>query len=277
MILYYPIAIYLAYQVYYFSTQATQHYQISISYLNISNQSELAWKTLLEALTLNLYEGASEIRDKITLATEQANVFLDDATYYAIYFSVASALFFSYLIFIKKASKNQLIIHSSVLAFICLLVGITSTMLSIIAFRDLPVIGMVVFKFESKTVLSVLQTFLDNQKYFIFILILLFSVMIPIMKLIVSLIVAVFGVKKTTKKFIYMVNVIGKWSMTDVFVVAVLLAFFTMNIDKSTDAWLGHGLYFFAIYSILSIIIGQIINNNFSVNDGEESINEAKA
>ena len=164
------------------------------------------------------------------------------------------------------------------LAFICLAVGISSTMLNLIAFRELPVIGMVVFKFESKTVVSVLDTFWQHQKYFVFTLILLFSVMVPLVKLTLSLVIAI---KQRTDaiKSIMFLNDIGKWSMTDVFVVAILLAFFSINIDKSTDAWLGHGLYFFAIYSILSIIIGQLIYNKqrFSVDEVKEKKHETKA
>ncbi len=278
MIIYYPIAIYLAYRVYYFSSQANLHYQTSISYLNFSSQSELAWKSFLEALSLNLYDGASEIRDNIIISSEQAVSALNNATNYSIVFTILSFLYFIYLIFIKKTTKNQIIIHSIFLAFICLVVGISSTMLNLIAFRDLPVIGMVVLKFESKTVFTVLETFWLHSKYFVFTLILLFSVIVPIIKLSLSFLIALNVKSKNTSKFTSFLNAIGKWSMTDVFVVSILLAFFSMNIDESTDAWLGHGLYFFAIYSILSIIIGQLINNihSLSVDEVKEIKDETK-
>jgi len=46
---------------------------------------------------------------------------------------------------------------------------------------------------------------------------------------------------------------IGKWSMTDVFVVAVLLAFLATSGNGLTDARLGPGLYFFAAYGLLTL------------------------
>ncbi len=47
---------------------------------------------------------------------------------------------------------------------------------------------------------------------------------------------------------------IGKWSMADVFIVALLLANLSLNTDEYTDAKMQMALYFFSIYVILSII-----------------------
>ena len=43
--------------------------------------------------------------------------------------------------------------------------------------------------------------------------------------------------------------------MTDVFVVAILLAFLANKSNELTDARLGPGLYFFAAYGLLSMVI----------------------
>ena len=47
--------------------------------------------------------------------------------------------------------------------------------------------------------------------------------------------------------------------MTDVFVVAVLLAFLAARTEQLTDAKLGTGLYFFAAYGVLSLAAGQLM------------------
>lgn len=44
--------------------------------------------------------------------------------------------------------------------------------------------------------------------------------------------------------------------MADVFVIAVLLAFFAMGGHEFTDAWVGPGVDFFAAYCILSMWAG---------------------
>ena len=56
---------------------------------------------------------------------------------------------------------------------------------------------------------------------------------------------------------------IGRWSMTDVFVVAILLAVLAGQAGDSTDAWLGHGLWFFAVYAILSTWLGRRLNATY--------------
>jgi len=56
-----------------------------------------------------------------------------------------------------------------------------------------------------------------------------------------------------------LIKAIGRWSMTDVFVVAILLAFLTADTAQLTDATLGAGLYFFAGYGLLSIAAGHMM------------------
>ena len=67
------------------------------------------------------------------------------------------------------------------------------------------------------------------------------------------------------------VDLIGKWSMTDVFVVAVLLAFLALGDQGLTRAEVGPGLYFFAAYGVLSLVAGQMIvaRKRELVGDGE--------
>ena len=86
--------------------------------------------------------------------------------------------------------------------------------------------------------------------------------LIPLLKMFLSLLVVLLREEKFKKLFLSFIHIIGKWSMTDVFVIAILLSFFTMNVDETTDAWLGHGLYFFAAYSILSIVSGHVISKH---------------
>ena len=50
-----------------------------------------------------------------------------------------------------------------------------------------------------------------------------------------------------------LVHAIGKWSMADVFVVAVLLAMLALGRDPATRAATGPGLYFFAGYCLLAL------------------------
>jgi len=68
------------------------------------------------------------------------------------------------------------------------------------------------------------------------------------------------GTRKSIASYsLRLIRNIGKWSMADVFVVALLLTFFIVNKDKSTDAAVQTGLYFFLCYVILSMIASHLL------------------
>ena len=53
---------------------------------------------------------------------------------------------------------------------------------------------------------------------------------------------------------------IGKWSMLDVFVVAIVVTYFSMKESGQTDANLQIGVYYFSIYVVLSMICTMILS-----------------
>jgi len=55
-------------------------------------------------------------------------------------------------------------------------------------------------------------------------------------------------------------KMIGKWSMVDVFVVAVFLVYLTSNNADVTKAEIEVGLYFFLAYVIVSMILSLSAN-----------------
>lgn len=136
--------------------------------------------------------------------------------------------------------------------------------------------------------LSILATVSElwrEQRYLVSILIFVFSVIIPLVK--TTLVTCVYFMQQsaTQKNAIAIVAAIGKWSMADVFVVAVFLAilstnhaqtkemhelaFFGMKIafEMSTQTMsnVGQGFYFFVAYCVLSLLGSQVILK--SVND----------
>ena len=56
-----------------------------------------------------------------------------------------------------------------------------------------------------------------------------------------------------------LISVISKWSMADVFVVAILVAFFTAKATAELQSSLHDGFYWFTAYCITSIISGQCL------------------
>jgi uncharacterized paraquat-inducible protein A len=120
--------------------------------------------------------------------------------------------------------------------------------MTIEVFKDLPVVGHTIFKYESKSIWATIATLWEIDRYFIAVMVGLFSVVIPVIKTI-AVYISLFY-----KKSIHIMNFIGKWSMADVFIVALLLTNLTLNTDEYTDAEVQIAVYFFAMYVIFSII-----------------------
>ena len=136
------------------------------------------------------------------------------------------------------------------------------------------------------SIIATVQELLDDQRVLVAALIFLFSVCIPIVKTtLVS--IAYFKPGTVIERRLYsVVSNIGKWSMADVFVVAIFLAIlstnhvettashifsvfgFKLSFDVSTQTLsaAGEGFYYFTAYCILSLIgthLAQSASNKF--------------
>ena len=154
---------------------------------------------------------------------------------------------------------RRLALHLHGVAALCLLVGLAAPMLTVVAQRDVAVLGTVVLQFQSKSILGTVRDLLAGGGVFVGILLALFSVAVPTGKLMVSMLALLASGAPLRAACTRLVRVIGKWSMTDVFVVAVLLAFLASGQGGLTDARLGPGLYFFAAYGLLSMVGGLLL------------------
>jgi hypothetical protein len=129
------------------------------------------------------------------------------------------------------------------------------------------------------SIIGTVQELLNDGRAFVAVLIFAFSVIIPLTK--TSLITAVYFAKSVEfqGKIAKFVAAIGKWSMADVFVVAIFLAvlstdhgqtaqqnqlsFFGMSLDfeisTQTLSNVGMGFYYFVAYCIVSLIGSQLM------------------
>ena len=91
------------------------------------------------------------------------------------------------------------------------------------------------------------------------------------MKLISSIVILLNPLSKYSKNAVNVVNKIGKWSMADVFVAGVFLAYFSfsnMNVGVETSAKTLIGLYFFLGFVILSILSSYFVKKANDNNGG---------
>lgn len=132
------------------------------------------------------------------------------------------------------------------LAILLLLIGLAA-----------PIITLKKFILVENTfsVLSGAVELLQNGQYFLFLLIAGFSVVLPILKLSVlyRLVSHKEAMQPGVRKLLHWMHLYGKWSMLDVFVVAVLVV--AVKLGALVDVEMRYGLYAFAGSVLLTMFI----------------------
>lgn len=120
--------------------------------------------------------------------------------------------------------------------------------------------GKTYFYYQNKGILDVVSLLWNNQNKLVAIAIGLFSIIIPCIKLLMTLyLLFVPSGNSFTKRFL---TFISKWSMADVFVLAMFLAYMSFaNISAGvqTESNLLYGIYFFGAYVLISIFLGTLL------------------
>jgi hypothetical protein len=172
-------------------------------------------------------------------------VTLRQKTYNYAYGMLATIVLFVALWWLLKNKPElltTLFLFSVFAAFILLVVGVTTSMIELDArlkTLNFQLIGSTVsfpdevLFFQSKSILSVVKILIDTGKIdmvIVGVLILCFSIFFPVSKLVCACIHLLGGKKLATNKVIeFFAFKSGKWSMADVTVVAIMMAYIGLN------------------------------------------------
>lgn len=237
-----------------------------------SERADTKLKRVLEWLSLGLYQGASEKVERVQSLNEIA-AYHQRRVEWSSWLLLGLSLAF---LIVKStrarrfpdASQRELALHLIGVSAVFLLVGVVAPMLTVVAQTQVTLLGEVMFQYESRSIIGTAGHLASGGNLLVASMLFLFSVLIPVAKLLLSF-VALGKFTEASKRFaLISIQFIGKWSMTDVFVVAVLLAFLSTESKTFTDASLGPGLYFFAGYGLLSLIGGQVLIRLEGANGG---------
>ncbi len=261
--LYYAVALALATVIIANANDASRAYESVSAHETISAKTDRALREILETLSLGIYGGGTELAEQVSDAVDVAQYHEARATgtgWLLLGFSVA---FLAVVIATEEHGRRKesptIIRHLFGVSSIFLLVGLLAPILTVVAHEEIALLGRVVLQYESKGIVTTIHKLFLVTNYFLAVLLLLFSVLFPVLKILLSLVALELGHSRTRRARVLLVKIIGRWSMTDVFVVAVLLAILTADTAQLTDATLGPGLYFFAGYGLLSIAAGQMM------------------
>ncbi len=157
------------------------------------------------------------------------------------------------------SKRNLIALVLTIVSLIVLYPGLTVPMLRISIAPELPLIGKTVFYEQTQSILQTVETLYNTQNKLVAALILLFSVVIPVTKGLIMIVVLSIKNRKIKLGLYKVVFAIGKWSMADVFVVGVFIAFLSTQSNSSIDAALLPGFNYFVAYCIVSLAAIQLV------------------
>ena len=110
------------------------------------------------------------------------------------------------------------------------------------------------------SVLSGIQNLYDDKQYFLAFIIFFFSIVFPVIKLCSLGILWVVRLKEEHQKSIlYWLELLGKWSMLDVFVVAVIVVSVKLGVLATAEP--RRGIYVFGAAILVSMMVTFLADN----------------
>ena len=143
--------------------------------------------------------------------------------------------------------NNRIATFLILLSFALLIPGLIQPLLTITASIEMMGIKRELFT-ETRSIVQTVRSLHESGNYFVAGLILLFSIVVPFAKG-TALLVAL-ALKDQSRRFI---DAISKWSMADVFLVGVYVAYLSAKATDNLDAEIHRGFYYFTAYCLVSI------------------------
>jgi len=221
-----------------------------VGQMSAGKLAEFQLKELAETFSLGFYENDKKKN------LEQLRILGDEhkkkSQEYTLYFMLLLlGILGSYFLLSLRAFT----FFGSLASLVTLVFGLITPIMMVTIHKEVEYLGDVVLSFESKGVIGSISKLFENGDAVVALVILLFSVLIPTVKILSLLFVSVFMKSKFAHGIVKFFKMIGKWSMVDVFVVATFLVYLTVDKGDVSRAEVEVGLYFFLAYVIVSMLV----------------------
>ena len=156
--------------------------------------------------------------------------------------------------------RNKISLFLIIISLICLYPGLTNPILTLEIGAELPLVGKMTFYERTQNILETIETLFKENNELVAVLILFFSIVVPLLKAIILLMVLFFKQIKKRLNLYRFVYAIVKWSMADVFVVCVFLAYLATQSNEGIHAELEDVFYYFTAYCLISLASIQVMS-----------------
>jgi paraquat-inducible protein A len=221
-----------------------------VGYLGAKAQAEYKLKSLAESFSLGLYKNEQKAQlQKLQSLQKQHRTAALRYTLYAM--GILVVMVGAYFVLSLRAFT----FFGALSALVMLIFGLITPILMVTIHKEVEYLGDVVLSYESKGVIGSITKLFHSGDHVVGVVILLFSVLVPLIKTLSLLFVSLFMESRLAHKIVKFFKMIGKWSMVDVFVVATFLVYLTANKGDVSRAEVEVGLYFFLAYVIVSMLV----------------------
>ena len=118
---------------------------------------------------------------------------------------------------------------------------------------------------KTQSILGTVKELANNNNLFVAALVGLFSIVIPSLKLLLQLLYCCLPLNGFKQKLDLVICALSKWSMVDVFVIALIVTYLAGNAHGKSgellvmNAQFGEGFWYFSAYCIFAIIASNLI------------------
>jgi paraquat-inducible protein A len=144
-------------------------------------------------------------------------------------------------------------------SFACLVPGLWLPALTLDITPVLPFLGKMTLYNQTRSIIGTVRNLYDTGNLLVAGLILLFSVVVPVAKGLSLLYVLALKNAPFRRQLLRFVSAIGKWSMADVFVMGIFLAYLATGAAVGVTAQLHRGFWYFLGYCLLSVASAQMM------------------
>lgn len=148
--------------------------------------------------------------------------------------------------------NNRLATFLILLSFALLIPGLIQPLLTITASIEMMGLKRQLFT-ETRSIVQTVRSLHESGNDFVAGLILLFSIVVPFAKGTALLVALGLQNQASRHRIRHFIDTISKWSMADVFLVGVYVAYLSAKATDNLDAEIHRGFYFFAAYCLVSI------------------------
>ncbi len=156
------------------------------------------------------------------------------------------------------SNRNRLAIVLTVISLLLLIPGLTTPMMTITASMEFLGTKREIFR-QTQSIQQAIRNLYTSGNLFVATLIVLFSVVIPFLKSIAFFVILWMKRPFTQQQLYVTVRSLSKWSMADVFVVGVFIAYLAAIATDNLDATLANGFYYFVGYCLISNLAFQLL------------------